>query len=50
MLSVYADTDIIASEIGQPQAVSYSRPTFIAIRAGKHALSTALSHAAVLAV
>ncbi|GBP89102.1 hypothetical protein EVAR_64370_1 [Eumeta japonica] len=31
--------------LGQPQAVGYSGPTFIAIRSGKHSSSTANTHA-----
>jgi hypothetical protein len=44
--SVYAGIEIKASQIGQPEAVSYSGPTYISIRSGKHASSTAFSHAA----
>lgn len=43
--SVYAGIEIKATEIGQQQAVTYSGPTYIAIRSGKHASSTAMSHA-----
>lgn len=43
--SVYAGVIIEENNIGNGQAVSYSGPTFIAIRSGKHSSSTALSHA-----
>ena len=43
--SVYAGIHIISkSPIGQPDAVSYSGPTNIAIRSGKHSSSTATTH------
>ncbi|KAJ1522452.1 hypothetical protein ONE63_001642 [Megalurothrips usitatus] len=44
--SVYAGIRIInKSPIGQPDAVSYSGPTYVAIRSGKHSSSTATTHA-----
>lgn len=44
--SVYAGIRITnKSPIGQPNAVSYSGPTYIAIRSGKHSSSTATTHA-----
>jgi hypothetical protein len=43
--SVYAGIIISENNIGNSRAVSYSGPTFIAIRSGKHSSSTALSHA-----
>jgi len=42
-LSVYAGIVIKPHDIGNRQAVSYSGPTYIAIRSGKHSSSTALS-------
>lgn len=44
--SVYAGITIKTGEFGNRGAVTYSGPTFIAIRSGKHCSSTALSHAA----
>lgn len=44
--SVYAGIEIKPDDIGNCQAVSYSGPTYIAIRSGKHSSSTAFSHAA----
>ncbi|KAJ8677784.1 hypothetical protein QAD02_013571 [Eretmocerus hayati] len=44
--SVYAGIEIKADGLGNPEAVSYSGPTYIAIRSGKHDSSTAFSHAA----
>jgi len=44
--SVYAGIEIKPSLVGQPEAVSYSGPTYIAIRSAKHSSSTAMSHAA----
>lgn len=43
--SVYAGVIIKEDNIGNSQAVSYSGPTLIAIRSGKHSSSTAFSHA-----
>ena len=42
--SVYAGIDIKENGMGKIEAVSYSGPTYIAIRSGKHCSSTALSH------
>jgi len=44
--SVYAGMVIKPDDIGNRQAVSYSGPTYVAIRSGKHSSSTAFSHAA----
>lgn len=43
--SVYAGITINENRIGDPEAVSYPGPTYIAISSGKHASSTAYSHA-----
>jgi len=43
--SVYAGIDIKPGGIKCPNFVSYSGPTYVAIRSGKHSSSTALSHA-----
>lgn len=43
--SVYAGIDIKRNGLGRPDAVGYSGPTYVAIRSGKHASSTAFSHA-----
>ncbi|KAG5893520.1 hypothetical protein JTB14_017230 [Gonioctena quinquepunctata] len=43
--SVYAGIKITSSMLGQPQAVGYSGPTYIAIRSGKLSSSTADTHA-----
>lgn len=43
--SVYAGCSIKKNAMGKPEAVTYSGPTFIAIRSGKHSASTASSHA-----
>lgn len=43
--SVYAGIVIKPGEIGCRGAVTYSGPTYIAVRSGKHSSSTALSHA-----
>lgn len=43
--SVYAGIVIKHEEIGSRSAVTYSGPTYIAVRSGKHSSSTALSHA-----
>lgn len=46
--SVYAGIHINRDGQGQPNAVTYSGPTYIAIRSGKHCSSTAETHAADL--
>lgn len=43
--SVYAGCIIKADAMSRPEAVTYSGPTYIAIRSGKHSSSTASSHA-----
>lgn len=43
--SVYAGIVIKPADIGNRSAVTYSGPTYIAVRSGKHTSSTALSHA-----
>ncbi|XP_017475728.1 PREDICTED: uncharacterized protein LOC108365992 [Rhagoletis zephyria] len=43
--SVYAACVIQNGEIGRPEAVTYSGPSYIAIRSGKHSSSTASTHA-----
>lgn len=43
--SVYAVIKITSSMLGQPEAVGYSGPTYIAIRSEKHSSSTANTHA-----
>lgn len=43
--SVYAGIIIKPNSLGQPEAVGYSGPTYIAIRSGKHDSSNAASHA-----
>lgn len=43
--SVYAGCNIKTDSMGKPDAVSYSGPTYISIRSGKHSSSTASSHA-----
>lgn len=43
--SVYAAIKIKPEMLGKPEAVSYSGPTYVAIRSGKHCSSTATSHA-----
>jgi hypothetical protein len=43
--SVYGLMEIQENGLGNPQSVSYSGPTYIAVRSGKHSTSTALSHA-----
>lgn len=43
--SVYAGIKIQKVAAGNQQAIGYSGPTFIAIRSGKHCMSTANSHA-----
>ncbi|CAG9782182.1 unnamed protein product [Diatraea saccharalis] len=43
--SVYAFCEVKPNKIGRPEAVSYSGPTYIAIRSGKHSSSTTTSHA-----
>lgn len=42
--SFYAGIKITSSMLGQPQAVGYSRPTYIAIRYGKHSSTSANRH------
>lgn len=42
--SVYAGIVIKPDSNGDPSAVSYSDPTYIAVRSGKHSASTAESH------
>ena len=42
--SVYAGIKIDSNGMGNKDAVSYSGPTYVAIRSGKHASSTAYSH------
>ncbi|CAG8550095.1 7005_t:CDS:2 [Dentiscutata heterogama] len=42
--SVYAVLDVQEGKYGQAEAVTYSGPTFIRIRSGKHDSSTAYSH------
>ena len=43
--SVYAGIKIVDKyPIGQPEAVSYSGPTYVAVRSGKHCSSTAKTH------
>lgn len=43
--SVYAFVEVEKNKMGDPAAVKYSGPTYIAIRSGKHDSSTAASHA-----
>lgn len=43
--SVYAGIKIDSGKIGDPKSVTYSGPTYIAIRSAKHSSSTASSHA-----
>lgn len=43
--SVYAVIEIAENKFGDPSAVSYSGPTYIAIRSGKHSSSNASTHA-----
>lgn len=43
--SVYADITIKENRTGRKEAVTYSGPTYIAIRRGKHSSSTAATHA-----
>ena len=42
--SVYAGIEIQKDGLGKPEAVTYSGPTYIAIRSGKHCSSSAYSH------
>ncbi len=42
--SVYGIMQIKPKLMGKPEAVTYSGPTFISIRSGKHCSSTASSH------
>lgn len=46
--SVYACIEIRREGEGNPSAVSYSGPTYVAIRSGKHCSSTAETHSADL--
>ena len=46
--SVYAAVKIKSNMMGQPKAVGYSGPTYIAIRSGKHSSSTSETHAVAL--
>lgn len=43
--SVYGAMQIKSNKMGDLSAVTYSGPTFIAVRSGKHCTSSALSHA-----
>ena len=43
--SVYAGIVIREQSMGQTDAVSYSGPTYIAIRSGKHSSASATAHA-----
>ena len=43
--SVYAGIVVQPNGLGKPEAVSYSGPTYIAIRSGKHSSSSAYAHA-----
>lgn len=43
--SVYAGCVIKENAIGRPESVTYSGPTYISIRSGKHSSSTAWTHA-----
>ena len=43
--SVYAGIVVQPNGLGKPEAVSYSGPTYIAIRPGKHFSSIAYAHA-----
>lgn len=43
--SVYAGIKIEDGKIGDPKTVTYSGPTYIAIRSAKHCSSTAATHA-----
>ena len=42
---MYAGIVVQPNGLGKPEAVSYSGPTYIAIRSGKHSSSTAYAHA-----
>jgi len=42
--SVYAGIQINGDGFGKPEAVTYSGPTYIAIRSGKHASSSSFAH------
>jgi len=46
--SVYAAIVIKEKGMGRPEAVTYSGPTYVAIRSGKHSSSTASTHSADL--
>ncbi|GBO99386.1 hypothetical protein EVAR_73595_1 [Eumeta japonica] len=41
---VYAGIEINADGMGRPEAVTYSGPTYVAIRSGKHSSSSARTH------
>lgn len=43
--SVYAGIIVKDNCLGSPEAVTYSGPTYVAIRSGKHSSSTAATHA-----
>lgn len=43
--SVYAGCIIKANDMGRAEAVTYSGPTYVAVRSAKHSSSTASSHA-----
>ena len=43
--SVYGAITIPDGGLGDPEVIGYSGPTYVAIRSGKHASSTAYSHA-----
>lgn len=42
--SVYAFMDILPGKLGDARAVTYSGPTYVAIRSSKHSSSNALTH------
>ena len=42
--SVFAAINIKPDCLGSPESITYSGPTYIAIRSGKHSISTAYSH------
>lgn len=43
--SVYALCEVKPNEMGRPEAISYSGPTYIAIKSGKHSSLMATNHA-----
>ena len=43
--SVYAGIKIKPNGLGSPESVTYSGPTYVAVRSGKHSSSTASTHA-----